>query len=75
MASIPIFGKNPIKNLLQNQKAEDLAHTKGQTDREYAGVTRRNSRPRVGNFALNGTQEEVGVSLKKIFFYGDSFSF
>ena len=25
----------------------------------------RNSRPRVRNFALNGTQGEVGVSLKK----------
>ena len=24
MAATPIFGKNPLKNLLQNQKADDL---------------------------------------------------
>ena len=29
----------------------------------------RNSRPRGRNFALNGTQGEVGVSLKKKFFF------
>ena len=28
----------------------------------------RNSRPRGRNFALNGTEGEVGVSLKKYFF-------
>ena len=44
----------------------------------WQGISRagRNSRPRGQNFALNGTQGEDGVFLKKNFFlYGDSFSF
>ena len=33
------------------------------------GATKANSHPRGRNFALNGTQGEVGVSLKEIFFF------
>ena len=50
---------------LQNDHLRDQAR----------GRLGRNSRPRGRNFALNGTQGEVGVSLKKkkiFFFLGDS---
>ena len=54
-------------NLLKNLAARDL-YPIGDQARGRLG---RNSRPRGRNFALNGTQGEVGVSLKKkkIFFF------
>ena len=55
-------GKKPSANDLIYCKYRDQAR----------GRLGRNSRPRGRNFALNGTQGEVGVSLKKkkkIFFF------
>ena len=77
MATKPICGKNSLNLFFSGTKrplAWDLVCSIGDMDptrfaqmiRDQArGRLGRNSRPRGRNFALNGTQGEVGVSLKK----------
>ena len=50
---------------IATQQSRDTRKTRDQA----RGRLGRNSRPRGRNFALNGTQGEVGVSLKKKNFF------
>ena len=77
-ANVTLVDKEPTESINFCQNPSTVTTYRDQT-RERLG---QNSRPRGQNFALNGTQGEVGVSLKKkkkkilfFFFLGDSFSF
>ena len=51
-----------VENNLEGQRN---SYSESQYRDQARGRLGRNSRPRGRNFALNGTQGEVGVSLKK----------
>ena len=62
--------KNRIYHFHEGWKEESIPHyhhwsSLGKLRDQARGRLGRNSRPRGRNFALNGTQGEVGVSLKK----------
>ena len=54
---------------IENSDSNDFLSTFVDSRDQARGRRGRNSRPRGRNFALNGTQGEVGVSLKKIYIY------
>ena len=75
-----MFEKCFGKKLLQKSSSKNITAGVKRCRDQARGCLGRNSRPRGRNFALNGTQGEVGVSLKKkkkkkkifFFFFGET---